>query len=469
MKRSLYILFAFFLLAGSFLAGSWYSQRDTAKKNNRPAGIPLAVSAETKAEPESETLSSLPPGTVKISREKQQVIGVKVGTVEKAPWTHTLRVLGRVAPDENRIFKVKAPVDGIILEVYPSTTGSMVKKGQNLASYYSPDIYTAVQSYLLAMSTDRYRRTLQAQVTESRLKYLGMTASQIEEIKKIGPQQVSGQIDETIVLRAPATGFVLSREVSPELRFLKGEELYRIAELDRVWVYADIYENEARYFRPGVSAKLSHPQLGKEYPARVSDVLPLFDATTRTLKVRLEVDNPGFALRPDMFVDVELPVKLPSAISIPAEAILDSGLQKTVFVELGNGFFEPREVETGWRIGNRVEIIKGLKPGERIVISGNFLIDSESKLEMAAAGMVGTLSKDPVCGLEVSAKKASKENRATHYNGKTYYFCSEECKREFEKNPNRFIQKNSEETSMEKTPSPKFSPSSALKEGAKVK
>jgi YHS domain-containing protein len=258
---------------------------------------------------------------------------------------------------------------------------------------------------------------------------------------------------------------VLSREVSPELRFLKGEELYRIAELDQVWVYADIYENEAGYFRPGVAAKLSHPQLGKEYPARVSDVLPLFDTTTRTLKVRLKVDNPGFALRPDMFVDVELPVKLPSAISVPGDAILDSGLRKTVFVELGNGFFEPREVETGWRIGNRVEIVKGLKPGERIVISGNFLIDSESKLEMAAAGMVGTLSKDPVCGLEISAKKASKENRATHYNGRTYYFCSEECKREFEKNPNRFIQKTSEETSMEKAPSPKFSPSSSLKKG----
>jgi YHS domain-containing protein len=177
------------------------------------------------------------------------------------------------------------------------------------------------------------------------------------------------------------------------------------------------------------------------------------------------VDNPGFALRPDMFVDAELPVKLPPAISVPADAILDSGLQKTVFVELGNGFFEPREVATGWRIGNRVEIVKGLKPGERIVISGNFLIDSESKLEMAAAGMIGALRKDPVCGLEVSAKKASKENRATHYNGRTYYFCSEECKRQFEKNPSRFIKKTSEETSIEKTPTSKSPQSSPLKKG----
>jgi RND family efflux transporter MFP subunit len=453
-NKLLYSFFILLLLVGSFLVGSWYSQRDGAKKNNRSAVIPLAVSADTKADPDTDTLSSLPPGTVKISPEKQQVIGVRVVTVEKAPWTHTLRVLGRVAPDETRIFKVKAAVDGIILEVYPSTTGSMVKKGQELASYYSPDIYAAEQAYLLAMSTDRYRRTLQAQVTESRLKYLGMTASQIEELRKIGPQAVTGQIEETIVLRAPTTGFVLAREVSPDLRFLKGEELYRIAELDRVWIYADIYENEARYFPPGVAAKLSHPQLGKEYHARVSDVLPLFDTTSRTLKVRLEVDNPGFALRPNMFVDVELPVKLPAAVTVPTDAILDSGLRKTVFVELGDGFFEPREVETGRRLGNRVEIVQGLKPGERIVVSGNFLIDSESKLEMAASGMQRTLSKDPVCGMEIAPKKAEKEGWKTSFLGKTYYFDSDECKRQFQQDPNKFL-KEPGAPSAEQVSSPK--------------
>jgi multidrug efflux pump subunit AcrA (membrane-fusion protein)/YHS domain-containing protein len=177
----------------------------------------------------------------------------------------------------------------------------------------------------------------------------------------------------------------------------------------------------------------------KIYQATVSQVLPVFDASTRTLKVRLETDNPGFTLRPDMFVDVEFPVKLPAAITVPVDAVLDSGLTKTVFIDHGNGFFEPRDVETGWRFGNWVEIARGLKPGERIVISGNFLIDSESRMELAAAGMYGTLSKDPVCGLQVSVTKAERSGRKFTYRGKAYYFSSDECKHQFEKNPEHYV------------------------------
>jgi YHS domain-containing protein len=142
-----------------------------------------------------------------------------------------------------------------------------------------------------------------------------------------------------------------------------------------------------------------------------------------------------------MFVDVELPISLPPAIAVPADAILDSGLKKTVFVDRGNGLFEPREVETGWQLGNRIEIVKGLTPGEKIVLSGNFLIDSESRMELAAAGMYGTLSKDPVCGADVSISKAEKAGRKGIYQGKTYYFSSDECKQQFDKNPDRFIKK----------------------------
>jgi membrane fusion protein, copper/silver efflux system len=151
------------------------------------------------------------------------------------------------------------------------------------------------------------------------------------------------------------------------------------------------------------------------------------------------MDNPGYLLRPDMFVDVEFPVPLPPTISVPADAILDSGLQKTVFVDRGNGYFEPREVETGWRMGNRVEIVKGLNPGERIVTSGNFLIDSESKLELAAQGMHTVLSKDPVCGREISTTKAQKAGRKIIYEDKTYFFDSDECKQKFEKDPKRYV------------------------------
>jgi YHS domain-containing protein len=157
------------------------------------------------------------------------------------------------------------------------------------------------------------------------------------------------------------------------------------------------------------------------------------------MKLRLEAENPGYLMRPDMFVDVELPINLPPAITVPSDAVLDSGLKKTVFVDQGNGLFEPRQVETGWRLGNRVEIIKGLVAGERIVTSGTFLIDSESRMEMAAAGMVGTLVKDPVCGVDVSVNKAEKAGRKSKYKDVTYYFSSDDCKQKFDKNPVQYI------------------------------
>jgi membrane fusion protein, copper/silver efflux system len=158
-------------------------------------------------------------------------------------------------------------------------------------------------------------------------------------------------------------------------------ELYRIADLSHVWVLADIYEDEAQYFVPGAAARVMLPGQNKSLAAKVSDVLPQIDPTTRTLKLRLEVDNPQFALRPDMFVDVQLRVPAPHGLSVPSEALVDSGMRKQVFVELSDGVFQPREVQTGARFGDHIQILKGLKEGESVVTSGTFLIDSESRLK----------------------------------------------------------------------------------------
>ncbi len=448
MKKFLYVFSLFLLLFGSFLAGSWHKQREASKVN--PPGLKSStVNTDVGSDTISDTdTSSLPSGSVKISPQKRQAIGVQIGSVEKKSVTHTLRVQGRVTVDENRLYRIIASADGWVRELGQNSAGSFVKKDQILASYYAQNLVAAVQTYVFALQTNAqaqsgdatigYQRgttVLSLQVALDSLRSLGMSDLQIEEIRKtrIAPTEIR--------IYSPINGFVIARNVSPGQRFDKGTEMYRIADLTRVWLYADIYENEGRYMRAGAIAKLYHPQLGKQYSARVSDVLPLFDATTRTLKVRLEVDNPGFLLRPDMFVDVELPINLPPAISVPADAVLDSGLKKTVFVNLGNGSFEPREVETGWRLGNRVEITKGLKPGERIVISGNFMIDSESRLEMAAQGMYATLGKDPVCGEDVSINKAEKAGRKSAYQGKVYYFSSEECKKQFDKNPSQYGKK----------------------------
>jgi Cu(I)/Ag(I) efflux system membrane fusion protein len=452
MKKFMYAFLLLVLLGGAFLTGSWYSHKEAMKSS--PSGVKLLqVSPENKTDTGTVTdtnidTSSMPPGTVSITPEKQQVIGVRTGVVVTAAVEDFIRTVGRVTPDEKRVYRLVAGTDGWIRETYNNDTGTLVKKDERLASFYSPLFRTTQYNYLSVLGSslsDRYdagRRqvlapsqlaTLDIKTYIDALESLGMSEQQIKELAS------TRQVTDNVFIVAPATGFIIARNVSPGQQFEKGFEWYRIADLSRVWVLADLFRNEEEYVNPGMKVRVTIPEMKKTLTAVVSAVLPQFDATSRTLKVRLELDTPGYVLRPDMFVDVEFPVTLPSALTVPADAVLDSGLRKTVFVDLGNGFFEPREVETGWRMGNRVEITKRLKPGERIVISGTFLIDSESRLEMAAIGMYGTLSKDPVCGVDVSINKAQKAGRKSTYQGKTYYFSSNECKEKFDKNPQGYL------------------------------
>jgi len=385
-----------------------------------------------------------PPGTVQISPERQQLIGVKVAKVEKASWNHTIRVLGRVVPDESRIFRINSATDGWVKKILPVTTGSLVKKDELLAVFYAPEFFSAIKAYLYGLrSIDRFEKSGketkdQIELTNANidnyrnsLRNLGMTDYQMDEIAR------TRQSPDNIEIRAPEAGFILVRNISPGQRFEKGTELYRIADLGHVWVLADMVESEARYFRPGANARINHASQRKSFQSRVSDVLPQFDPATRTLKFRLEAENPGYALRPDMFVDVEFPIQLPSALSVPAESVLDTGLRKTVFVDRGNGYFEPRRVETGQRLGDRVEITSGLMEGDQIVVSGNFLVDSESRLKLAAAGLPEDYVLDPVCGMGVDPRRATYRS---DYRGHTYHFCSALCKEKFEGNPARFAQ-----------------------------
>ena len=441
MRKLFWIVLLLVVLAATFLAGSWYSKPDTAKSrvaDLKPSGVPEESGNDT---------SSMPPGTVKITPEKQQMIGVKLGTVEKKAMTHTLRILGRVAADETRIYRILAASDGWIVNAPDNPTGSLVKKDEVLATFFGPELATTLRQYINWLAglnrqqksnrwdpVDQIGLTAKLQYIET-LQKLGMGTLQIEEISQ------TRQFPQEIQITAPSPGLVTARNVSPGQRFEKGNELFRITDLSRIWILADLFGNESQYLQSGGSVKVTLPDERVTFQAKVSQVIPQFDPVTRTLKVRLEADNPGFALKPDMFVDLELPINLPPIIAVPADAVLDSGLKKTVFVDRGKGFFEPREVETGRRMGNRVEIVKGLKPGEQIAVSGNFLIDSESRLELAATGMAGTLSKDPVCGMEVAMSKAEKAEKKSVYRGVRYYFCSDECKARFDKNPERYATK----------------------------
>jgi RND family efflux transporter MFP subunit len=390
---------------------------------------------------------SLLAGAVRISAEKQQAIGVRVGQVEKVSGRETVRLLGRVAADEDRIFRVVTAIDGWIRDTYPNSAGTMVKKDDVLVTLYAREFLSAQTAYFFALDAiERFKQNgqgtpaqmtslnVQLQTAEESLQILGMSDAQMQRIAK------SRQASRNIEIRSPTDGLVLSRNVFKGQRFERNTELYRIAELDRVWILADVFENDRRVIRPGGTAHIRYQ--GHLLPARISEVPPNFDANDRTLKLRLEAGNPGQLLRPGMFVDVEFDVDLPIRTTVPSDAVLDSGLRKTVFVDRGNGYFEPRAVETGWRSGDRVEIVRGLEAGERIVVAGNFLVDSESRMQAAAAqpamkAAADGAIQDPMCGMEIDPAKAAGKSA---YNGKTYYFCSKSCKETFDKDPKKYAE-----------------------------
>jgi YHS domain-containing protein len=266
------------------------------------------------------------------------------------------------------------------------------------------------------------------------LQNLGITDAQIEELAN------TRQAQPYLQVRSPVDGVVLSRDLTLYQWFKAGEAFYDIADIGRVWVYADVYEDEVMHIRPGMEVKVRHEQMGKTFDARVSQVLPLFDTLAKTLKVRLDVDNTHYDLRPDMFVDVEIPLTMPPSLHLPADAVLDSGTKKIIYVEIGSGIFEPRSVETGWRLGRHIEITGGLMPGEKVLLSGNFLIDSESRMKTAASGIQIVMRKDPVCGMEVNPE-TSDSGKTAVYENETFSFCSEWCKETFEKDPGTYIQR----------------------------
>jgi Cu(I)/Ag(I) efflux system membrane fusion protein len=495
MKTRFTVLLLILIAAGSFLAGSWVTYQggrskptaerkilhyvdpmNPAFKSDKPGIAPCGMPLEPVYADQSDSLAgdsraSMPPGTIRISPEKQQLIGVKTAMVEKVPWSHTLRVLGRVTPDETRVYRIKAAVNGWIQEVLPVTTGSLVKGNELLAtfSFYAQEYRTALLAYLNIVRSSNVHypggkaeeqptarsiaktKELRAKEYENiRLTGRGDSSSQVDYYKNIllsyGVSEVQlGEMERTrnvindIEILAPASGFIVFRNVSPGQRFDKGEELFRIADLSQVWILADLFETEASYFKSGMRVKMELPYQKRTLYAQVSPVLPQFDPATRTLKVRLVADNPGYAMRPDMLVNVELPVNGPPAIIVPVDAVLDSGLKRTVFVDKGNGFFEPRQVETGRSLGERVEIVRGLMPGEKIVVSGNFLIDSEARMQQAASGIAGKIGRDPVCGMNIDEDRARAEGNFLEYRGRTYFFCEPQDRDEFRKDPERYL------------------------------
>jgi RND family efflux transporter MFP subunit len=339
--------------------------------------------------------SSMETGTVRITPEKQQLIGVKYEQVETGGGSRTIRAVGRVTVDETRIGHVHTKVEGWIDKVFVDFTGKLVQKGQPLLTIYSPDMLASQRELLLAAKArtimrdsalpsgfDQSESLLQA--TRRRLELWDLSEAQIDQVLK------TGEPIKNITVYSPMTGYISDRKAFPQVKVMPDTDLYTIVDLSHVWIMADVFEYEAPNIHVGETAGVSLQALpGKTFSARIDYLQPEVDPMTRTLKVRLNMNNPGLMLKPDMYADVEFHVNIPSALTVPADAVLNAGERKTVFIDRGNGFFEPRQVKTGEREGDRIQILSGLSGGERIVTSGNFLIDSESQMKAAASGMGG--------------------------------------------------------------------------------
>jgi len=462
-------------IAGRFTGGSRQQNTPSAKrvlyyvdpmhpayKSDKPGTAPdCGMALEPVYEGDNPAAKlQLPAGAVSIAPEKQQLIGVRTEVVEKNSGSRLVRTTGRVAPDDNRVYRMMAGTDGWIQSLQDSPAGTVVKKDQVLAVFYSREFRNAEQAFLGSLaSQDRVRGVRDTddpnrvgdssiRINEEQLKTLGMGEPQIRELRKT--RQVTGDI----TLVSPVDGIVLSRSISPLQLFEKGTEFYRIADLSKVWIIADVFSDEASALRPGSKATVLIRELSKTVTATVTDTPPSFDPASRTLKLRLESDNPGLLLRPDMYVDVEFRASAPAGISIPAEAVLDSGMQKIVYLETSDGVFEPRPVELGSSFGSRVTVKRGLAEGDRVVTAGNFLIDSESRMKPAVLRTVNekrdattataavaqnvAMTHDPVCGMSLDREKALADGHTETYRGETFVFCSDKCHKKFLQDPAKY-------------------------------
>ncbi len=332
------------------------------------------------------TVEEMRTGTLRIDHRRRQLIGVKTALAEKRDLDLHIHAIGKVVYDESKIADVTLKYDGFIDHLAASETGKPVRKGQLLFRVYSPELYTAQKEYLLALAqrtatqTDagRQRAGSLVDAARRRLELLDVTAGQIAKLEK------RGKAAEYLPVLSPASGFVVEKNVVEGAAVKRGERLFRVAALDHVWVEAEVYEEDIPRVHVGQEATvaLSH-QEDKRYTGKVAYVLPYLDGAARTARVRIELPNRDLALKPEMYADVDLMAPLGERLVVPEPAIIYSGPRRIVFLDLGNDQLRPVPVQTGAKSGGWVEIISGIDVGDRVVVSGNFLLSAESRLKSA--------------------------------------------------------------------------------------
>jgi len=311
---------------------------------------------------------------VSVSPQRQQLIGVKLGTAELRNLSRTTRAAGRIAVDERRIAQVHTKLEGTVETLSVNFIGQPVRRGDVLLSLYSPDLLATQNELLLAQQNSSDLGHTLAAAARARLRLWDMSEADIDRVVR------SGKPLRDVTLRSPANGVVLAKNVVLGARVMPSDTLFEIGDLSHVWVLADVYESELATLRIGASAQVVAN--GQTLGAHVTFIGPVITAQTRTANVRLELENPAGLLKPDMYVDVVLQQPVGNVVAVPDSAVMNTGTRSVVFVASANGF-EPRDVITGAKVAGFYEIRSGIAAGEHVVIDANFLVDSESRLKAA--------------------------------------------------------------------------------------
>jgi Cu(I)/Ag(I) efflux system membrane fusion protein/cobalt-zinc-cadmium efflux system membrane fusion protein len=363
--------------------------------------------------PETDTQPTPPPGAasnaepalgpVQLSPQRLQEIGVTSTTAQVKDVNDDLSVPGNVDIDEEKISYVQTRFPGWIQDVSANATYQYVAAGQRLFTIYSPDVVSSEQEYLLARQNEKafaqdahgmavHENGWLQKAAEERLLQFGVPARVITDL------QQSGKVERNIAIDSPVSGYITERNALPNAYVQPETKLYTIADLSTVWVYANVFQNDVGRLKPGDSAQVTvdaYP--GRKFNGRIDQILPQMDMVTRTVRVRLVLRNPGVVLKPGMYVNVAIAVPLGRQLLLPASAVLQTGTRAIVFIDHGGGNLEPRVVETGTQLDDSVVVLKGLKAGERVVNSANFLVDSEAQLQ-AAVGAFASPAPQPSSG-----------------------------------------------------------------------
>jgi RND family efflux transporter MFP subunit len=355
---------------------------DTAKPASSMPGMPM---------PESEDASLVP---VQLTPERMQSIGVKTGTVQYRQLTDDIRATGTVDIDERLLSYVQVRFPGYIRKVFANATYQYVRKGEPLFTVYSPDLVATQQEYLLAQQNQKLLQSSTVDgvaaeansltsAAEQRLEQWDVPASEIVTLKQTGKPVTD------LTIYSPVSGFITERNALPNLYVEPSTRLYTVADLSRVWVNAQIFQDDIGRLKPGDSAAItvdSYP--GHMFSGHIEEILPQVDMATRTVSVRLAIANPALRLKPGMFVNVDVKNNLGRQLVVPASAVFQSGTREIVFLNHGNGNLEPKEISVGPHVGDDFIVLKGLEAHQSIVTSANFLIDSESQLQAAAGSFM---------------------------------------------------------------------------------